>query len=185
MKPLNARTISLIGFAASQWASERIQASRHKRRYKQLMVAGLALHESGELYAAAPKMRQALATIAKHAAPLALVVILAGCTTIEPEIRKPTARIVNLKIASQPTGAVIFMNGEYMGMTPLTIPVEADAEGNWQHNATIQCQVPHDTSVEDRYTSYTGFPVPKHLLFRIQRYLNWHTASQRHPTTIL
>jgi hypothetical protein len=47
-----------------------------------------------------------IATIAKHAAPLALVVILAGCVAVEPEVRRPTARIVPMKIASQPLGAV-------------------------------------------------------------------------------
>ena len=76
MKPLNARTIALVGLA-SQW--------------------------------------------------------LVGCATPEPEVRRPTARIVPMKIASQPIGAVVFLNGEYMGLTPLTIPVEADADGAWQH----------------------------------------------------
>lgn len=179
MKPIDARTIALIGFAASQWASERINGSRHRRRYRQLITASLALHEQGELYAAAPKMRQALATIAKHAAPLALVVLLAGCATPK-EVRRPDAMIIPVKVASQPIGACVFLNGEYMGLTPLTIPVEATPQGRWKHNVTIQCQVPHDATTEDVYTSYTGFPVPRHLLFRIQRYMNWYSAAQRH-----
>jgi hypothetical protein len=124
MKPLNARTIALVGFVASQW--------------------------------------------------------LVGCAAPEPDIRRPTARIVPMKIASQPIGAVVFLNGEYMGLTPLTIPVEADPDGTWKHNVLIQCQVPQDSSIEDTYTSYEGYAVPKHLLFRIPRYVHWYSATQQH-----
>ncbi len=120
------------------------------------------------------------ATIARHAAPLALVVILAGCAAVEPEVRRPTARIVAMKVASQPIGACVFLNGEYMGLTPLTIPVEADADGAWRHDVRIQVQVPQDASVEDTYTSYEGYAVPKHLLFRIPRYVHWYSATQQH-----
>jgi hypothetical protein len=105
--------------------------------------------------------------------------VLSACATVEPEIRRPTARIVPMKIASQPIGAVVFMNGEYMGLTPLTIPVEADAEGRWRHSVRIQVQVPQDPFSEDAYTSYRGYAVPKHLLFRVPRYVHWYTATQR------
>jgi len=105
--------------------------------------------------------------------------ILSACTTVEPDIRRPTARIVPMKIASQPIGAVVFLNGEYMGLTPLTIPVEADADGAWRHDVRIQVQVPQDASIEDTYTSYEGYAVPKHLLFRVPRYVHWYTATQR------
>jgi hypothetical protein len=121
-----------------------------------------------------------IAAIARHAAPLALAAVLTACTTVEPEIRRPTARIVPMKIASQPLGAVVFMNGEYMGLTPLTIPVEADADGAWQHDVRIQVQVPQDSSIEDTYTSYEGYAVPKHLLFRVPRYVHWYSATQQH-----
>ena len=107
-------------------------------------------------------------------------VVLSACATVEPEVRRPDARIVPLKIASQPPGACIFVNGEFMGMTPLTIPVEATPEGKWKHDVFIQCQVPQDTSTEDTYTSYKGFAVPRHLLFRIQRYMFWYSATQQH-----
>jgi len=106
--------------------------------------------------------------------------VLTACTTPEPEIRRPTARIVPMKIASQPIGAVVFMNGEFMGLTPLTIPVEADADGAWRHDVRIQCQVPQDASIEDTYTSYEGYAVPKHLLFRVPRYVHWYSATQQH-----
>lgn len=67
MKPISARTISLIGFAASEWASQQINGSRHRRRYRQLITAGLHLHEHGELYAAAPRLEAALHQVIDHA----------------------------------------------------------------------------------------------------------------------
>jgi hypothetical protein len=125
-------------------------------------------------------MNPIIAAIARHAAPLALAAVLTACTTVEPEVRRPTARIVAMKIASQPVGAVVFLNGEYMGLTPLTIPVEADPDGAWQHDVRIQVQVPQDSSIEDTYTSYEGYAVPRHLLFRIPRYVHWYSATQQH-----
>jgi hypothetical protein len=109
----------------------------------------------------------------------ALTVALTGCTTTPPDVRRPDTRIVPMKIASQPVGAAIFMNGEYMGLTPLTIPVEADAEGKWKHSVRIQCQVPQDPFSEDTYTSYRGYAVPRHLLFRVPKYIHWYTATQQ------
>jgi hypothetical protein len=109
-----------------------------------------------------------------------LALALAGCATVEPEVRRPTARIVPMKVASQPPGAVVFLNGEYMGLTPLTIPVEADPDGAWRHDVRIQVQVPQDASIEDTYTSYEGYAVPKHLLFRVPRYVHWYSATQQY-----
>jgi hypothetical protein len=110
---------------------------------------------------------------------VALAFALTGCTTTPPDVRRPDTRIVPMKIASQPVGAAIFMNGEYMGLTPLTIPVEADAEGEWKHDVRIQCQVPQDPFSEDTYKSYTGYAVPKHLLFRVPKYMHWYSATQQ------
>jgi hypothetical protein len=76
------------------------------------------------------------------------------------------------------------MNGEYMGLTPLLIPVEADSEGKWKHKVLIQCQVPQDQNVEDTYNSYEGYAVPKHLLFRVPGYTTWYTATQRYAPRI-
>lgn len=70
MERLDAPLISLVGFAASQWAEQ--QASnghngKHKRRLRQLIVAGLELHTRSELYAAAPDLLRSLQTVAAHA----------------------------------------------------------------------------------------------------------------------
>jgi hypothetical protein len=117
--------------------------------------------------------------------PLALLALaLAGCATVQPEVRRPDARIVYVKIASAPMGACVFMNGEYMGLTPLTMPVEADADGKWKDAVRIQCQVPHDQFNQDSYRSPAGYAVPKHLLFRVPKYMTWYRATQKYPTTI-
>jgi hypothetical protein len=114
-----------------------------------------------------------------------LALALAGCTTVEPEVRRPDARIVHIKIASAPLGSAVFFNGEYMGLTPLTMPVEADADGNWKHPVRIQCQVPHDPFNQDTYRSPAGFAVPKHLLFRVPKYMTWYRANQKYPPSTL
>lgn len=60
MPRITARTLSLVGFAASEWAGERLQSSSHPRRYRELVAAGLELHTNASLYAAAPRLEQAL-----------------------------------------------------------------------------------------------------------------------------
>ena len=117
--------------------------------------------------------------------PLAILALaLAGCSTMQPEVQRPDTRIVHIKIASAPVGACVFMNGEYMGQTPLTVPVEADAEGRWKTGVRFQCQVPQDPYNQDTYRSPAGYAVPKHLLFRVPKYMLWHTATQQYPVRI-
>lgn len=57
MKPITAQTISLIGFAASQWASAQINGSRHRRRYRELIAAGLHLHDNENTTTTMPQNR--------------------------------------------------------------------------------------------------------------------------------
>jgi len=67
---LDAPLVSLIGFAASQWAEQQAgngHNGRHKRRLRQLIVAGLEMHKRSELYAAAPDLLRSLQTVASHA----------------------------------------------------------------------------------------------------------------------
>jgi hypothetical protein len=68
MKSPDPQLFALIGFAAVQWAQDRIGTSRHRAHYKRVIAAGLVVHEHCALYASAPKMRRALETIARHAA---------------------------------------------------------------------------------------------------------------------
>lgn len=67
MKRLSPELLSLVGFAASQWAEERVNGSRHRRRYRQLIAAGLELHQNAHQYAAAPRMEAALKRVIDHA----------------------------------------------------------------------------------------------------------------------
>ena len=67
MNRLSPRTLSLVGFAASEWAGERLNGSRHRKQYRQLVAAGLQLHTNADLYAAAPKLEAALRRVISHA----------------------------------------------------------------------------------------------------------------------
>lgn len=68
MKRLDASLISLVGFAASQWAElQASNGSRHKRRLMQLHEAGLEIHVRSSLYASAPELPRALQRVASHA----------------------------------------------------------------------------------------------------------------------
>lgn len=67
MKRLSPQLLSLVGFAASQWAEERVNGSRHKRQYRRLVAAGLELHTNADRYSAAPRMEAALKRVIDHA----------------------------------------------------------------------------------------------------------------------
>ena len=71
MKRLDAPLVSLIGFAAAAWAEEQTgnghNGGKHKRRLRQLVIAGMELHTRSELYAAAPDLLRSLQTVASHA----------------------------------------------------------------------------------------------------------------------
>jgi hypothetical protein len=68
MKRLDASLVSLVGFAASQWAEHQANnGSNHKRRLRQLVAAGLEIHTRSELYAAAPDLLRSLQRVASHA----------------------------------------------------------------------------------------------------------------------
>ena len=67
MKRLSPQLLSLVGFAASEWASERVNGSRHKAQYRRLIAAGLELHTNADRYAAAPRMEIALKRAIDHA----------------------------------------------------------------------------------------------------------------------
>lgn len=167
MKPLNARTLALVGFAASQWATERINGSRHRKQYRELVAAGLALHEHGELYASAPRMRRALATIAKHAAPLALVVLLAGCQTAPEPIVRQGIRMVSVQVATSPPNAIIEYNNEVVGVAPCVIKIPATSDGRWrdfQYVHVLRAEMPDYSDWE--YKQYNaGAPIPHHVVF--------------------
>jgi hypothetical protein len=68
MKRLDASLVSLVGFAASQWAEHQANnGSNHKRRLRQLVAAGMEIHQRSELYASAPHLLRSLQRVASHA----------------------------------------------------------------------------------------------------------------------
>lgn len=67
MKRLSPQLLSLVGFAAAEWAGERVNGSRHKRQYRRLVAAGLEFHTNADRYAAAPRMEAALKRVIDHA----------------------------------------------------------------------------------------------------------------------
>ena len=71
MKQPDPKLLSIVGFAASEWAKEHINGSSHRAHYRRVISAALTVHENCELYAAAPKMRRSLSAIARHAAKMA------------------------------------------------------------------------------------------------------------------
>jgi hypothetical protein len=71
MKRLDSSLVSLVGFAASQWAQEQ-ESNGHnggkpKRRLRQIVAAGLEIHTRAELYASAPVLLRSLQRVATHA----------------------------------------------------------------------------------------------------------------------
>jgi hypothetical protein len=70
VKPIDAPLISLVGFAASQWAEQEAgngHNGKHRRRLMQIRDAGLELHIRCTLYASAPDLLRSLQTVATHA----------------------------------------------------------------------------------------------------------------------
>jgi hypothetical protein len=71
VKPIDAPLISLVGFAASQWAEQEAgnghNNGKHRRRLMEIRDAGLELHIRCALYASAPDMLRSLQTVAAHA----------------------------------------------------------------------------------------------------------------------
>lgn len=67
MKTLTPQMLSLVGFAASEWAGERVNGSRHRAQYRRLIAAGLELHTNATRYSAAPKIEVALREVIDRA----------------------------------------------------------------------------------------------------------------------
>jgi hypothetical protein len=71
MKAIDAPLISLVGFAASQWAEQEAgngnNNGKHRRRLMEIRDAGLELHIRSTLYASAPDLLRSLQTVAAHA----------------------------------------------------------------------------------------------------------------------
>ncbi len=112
--------------------------------------------------------------------PLALLALaLAGCAATPNYYNTEQALpVLTIDIRSIPTGAIIYMNAEYVGTTPLQLKVVADKFGNWERPTRIQAYVPHDTQNFEEALYPSGSRVPSRLLLRVPRYTHWYSATQ-------
>ena len=114
--------------------------------------------------------------------------LLAACATVPPPEPPPPPenRLVSIKIHTLPPGAIIYMNAEFIGTTPLEYTVEADPEGNWRRPVRFQAYVPHDTQRYEEAVFPRGFEVPRTILLRVPGYTHWYSATQpKAPRAVL
>ena len=99
---------------------------------------------------------------------------LCACETLtpppEPVVRKAQP-IAKIDVRSIPTGCVVELNDEYLGVTPLEVVVDTTDSGNWASQGigsvfVMRCSMPDGDGWEQKVW-YPGHPVPKRVLFRI------------------
>ena len=100
--------------------------------------------------------------------------VLCACETFtpqpEPAVRKARP-IAKIDVRSIPTGCVVELNNEYLGVTPLEVVVDATESGDWASQGfgsvfVLKCSMPDGDGWEQKVW-YPGNPVPKRVLFRI------------------
>jgi hypothetical protein len=127
-------------------------------------------------------MNPIIAAIAKHAAPLAVVVLLTGCATDPVPDRYRTAEpVVSVQVATLPPGALVYLNAEYIGTSPLTVKLVADQFGKWKQDSIIRAVVPHDSVAFEEMVYPSGYRVPSRVLLRVPGYTHWYSATQPKP----
>lgn len=106
--------------------------------------------------------------------------LLVGCTApparyagVEPGVRR-AERIKTIRITSVPTGCIVELNGEYIGQTPFSLTVDADANGCWPRRHPdgsmrtlinrFVCTAP--TGISDSRSWADGDRIPDMVLFR-------------------
>ena len=110
---------------------------------------------------------------------LSISLLLCACATVpEPEPIVPQNRLVTINVHTLPPGAIVYMNAEFIGTTPLQYTVEADPEGNWRKPTRFQAYVPHDTQRYEEAVFGRGFEVPRTILLRVPGYTHWYSATQ-------
>ena len=129
-------------------------------------------------------MTPVITAIAKHAAPLAVVVLLAGCSTLQPEpepVVREAVRMVSIHVASSPPNTVIEYNNEVVGVAPCVIKVPATPDGRWQSFQWVHVLRASMTDYSDweakEYNA--GAPVPEHVVFRLPDAQRKYMALQR------
>jgi len=116
--------------------------------------------------------------------PLALLAaaVLSACATAPQPESHNTERaepVISVRIATLPPGALVYLNAEYIGTSPLTIKVVADRFGDWKQASTIRAVVPHDHVAFEEMFYPRGYRVPSRVLLRVPGYTHWYSATQQ------
>jgi hypothetical protein len=115
---------------------------------------------------------------------LILAGTLAGCATDPvPDRYRSAEPVVSIEVATLPPGALVYLNAEYIGTSPVTVKLVADQFGKWKQDSIIRAVVPHDTVAFEEMIYPRGYRVPSKVLLRVPGYTQWYSATQqRQPT---
>jgi hypothetical protein len=91
--------------------------------------------------------------------------------------------VISVRIATLPPGALVYLNAEYIGTSPLTLKVVADRFGDWKQASTIRAVVPHDHVAFEEMFYPRGYRVPSRVLLRVPGYTHWYSATQQRAPT--
>src|SRR6202035_998520 len=84
--------------------------------------------------------------------------LVSGCASHHPHAERPR---VKMQIVSQPTGAKIEINGQYVGDAPLFVDIETSNDGRFWRDTVIKAY-PKDTG----YTQIKAFNGKSHWAIR-------------------
>jgi hypothetical protein len=111
-----------------------------------------------------------------------LAVLLTGCATDPVPDRYRTAEpVVTVQVATLPPGALVYLNAEYIGTSPVTVKLVADQFGKWKQDSIIRAVVPHDSVAFEEMVYPSGYRVPSRVLLRVPGYTHWYSATQPKP----
>jgi hypothetical protein len=120
-----------------------------------------------------------------HAILALVAVTLSGCATKAPQPEpwntERAEPVVSVRIATLPPGALVYLNAEYVGVSPVTVKVVADRFGDWKQASTIRAVVPHDSVAFEEMVYPRGYRVPSRVLLRVPGYTHWYSATQPKP----
>lgn len=94
--------------------------------------------------------------------------MLSGCVTTSTESSKPST--VAVEIISEPPGARIEINNDYIGDAPLTVNIPQNSNGEFTRNTTIAAMpIRSGNYVQMKrfyvYGSMPSDPIPKRIFF--------------------
>ena len=113
----------------------------------------------------------------------ACLVLICSCQTKpEPEVRE-AERVATIYMHSLPTGCMVELNGEFIGVTPLEFKTPATDDGDWPgwHKLyTLRASIPLGQGYEQK-AWYSGDRIPSRVVFRIPGAERWYSATQTQP----